>query len=67
LKIYLINLPASKFDIEDKGEVQQFLGMNLSKKNENEFYITQTHLLIDQIVKDTGLAGTQFKCPQSPS
>ena len=59
-------LLASKFDIEDKGEVQQFLGMIFSKKNDHEFHITQTHL-IDQIVKDTGLAGTQFKCPQSPS
>ena len=58
-------LLASKFDIEDKGDVEQFLGIKFTRAKD-EFHVTQTHL-IDQIIKDVGLHKSTFKCPQTPS
>ena len=53
-------------NVEEKGDVEQFLGLHFSKlKDQKGYYITQTHL-IDQIVSDVGLKDNNFKCPQSP-
>jgi len=54
------------FDGEEKGDVEQFLGLHFSKfKDHTGYSITQTHL-IDQIVADVGLKDNDFKCPQTP-
>ena len=42
-----------EFEVEQKGDVQQFLGMNFAK-SQNGISITQTHL-INQIIKDLNL------------
>jgi len=53
----------AEFDMEEKGDVEQFLGLHFSKfKDHTGYSITQTHL-IDQIVADVGLKDKNFKCP----
>ena len=53
-----------EFDIEEKGDVQQFLGMNFTKEKE-KIMIIQPHL-INQIIEDVGLDKVQCKCPDIP-
>ena len=54
------------FDVEEKGDVEQFLCLHVSKfKDHTGYSITQAHL-IDQIVADVGLKDKNFKCPQTP-
>ena len=53
-----------KIDIEVKGDVQQFLGMNINK-NEDQIEIIKTHL-IDQIISDMGLDKQSLKYPSTP-
>ena len=53
-----------EFEVEQKGDVQQFLGVKFTKEKDH-VTIMQSHL-IDQIIKDVGLDKLQCKCPDIP-
>lgn len=53
------------FDVEDKGDVNNYLGIHFSRVDDG-FHLTQSHL-IDQLVEDIGLKNKHFKSPKVPT
>ena len=58
-------IKAAKLDITDEGNIQDFLGINISIKK-GEIHLTQPHL-IDQILKDLRLDGEKVKTKEIPA
>jgi hypothetical protein len=55
------------FEIEDEGDVSDYLGINFEKIAGNKIRLTQPHL-IDQIIKEVGLKATDKRSvPAAPS
>ena len=60
------NLQDEKYDIEIKGDVKDYLGINVHKRNDGKIELTQ-QLLIDQIIKDMGLDHIKRKVKSTPA
>ena len=58
-------IKAAKLDITDEGDIQDFLGINISIKK-GEIHLAQPHL-IDQILKDLRLDGEKVKTKEIPA
>jgi hypothetical protein len=55
------------FEIEDQGDIADYLGINFNKVGDDKIQLTQPHL-IDQIVKEVGLKPTDKRTvPAAPS
>ena len=59
------DIKAAKLDITDEGDIQDFLGINISIKK-GEIHLAQPHL-IDQILKDLRLDGEKVKPKDIPA
>ena len=53
-------------NITDEGNIEDFLGVNIDKKENGEVHLTQPHL-IDQIIKDLRLDDDRVKIKETPA
>lgn len=60
------DLKKVKLDITDEGDIQDFLGVNITMKEDGTIHLTQSHL-IDQIVSDLGLSKDNVKTKRTPA
>ena len=53
-------------NITDEGNIEDFLGVNIDKKENGEIHLTQPHL-IDQVIKDLRLEDEKVKIKETPA
>ena len=54
------------YDIENKGSVSDYLGVNVNRTDDGTIELTQPHL-VDQLIQDINLNGTNFNPPKIPA
>ena len=60
------DIKKAKLDITIEGDLQDFLGVNIDRKENGEIHLTQPHL-IDQIIKDLRLDGENVCIKDTPA
>ena len=60
------DLKKAKLNITDEGDIQDFLGVNISMKEDGTIHLTQPHL-VDQVVEDLGLMQDNVKFKTTPA
>ena len=60
------DLKKANLNITDEGDIQDFLGVNISMKKDGTIHLTQPHL-IDQIISDLGLTQDNVKVKETPA
>jgi hypothetical protein len=60
------DLKKANLNITDEGDIQDFLGVNISMKDNGTIHLTQPHL-IDQILKDLTLTDEKTKSKDTPA
>ena len=60
------DLKKAKLDITDEGDIQDFLGVNISMKKDGTIHLTQPHL-VDQIISDLGLSQDNVRVKSTPA
>ena len=60
------DIKKAKLNITDEGDIQDFLGINISMNKDKTVTLTQPHL-IDQILKDVGMDGNNVKVKDTPA
>jgi Reverse transcriptase (RNA-dependent DNA polymerase) len=60
------DIQAAKLNITIEGDIQDFLGINIDRKEDGSIHLTQPHL-IDSIVKELRLDGEQTKTKAIPA
>ena len=62
----LADLIAAKLDVTNKGKIQDFLGVNIERVDDNTYHLLQPQL-IQQILKDLNLDGDNVKTCNTPT
>ena len=60
------DLKQAKLKITDEGDIQDFLGVNITKKSDGTIHLTQPHL-VDQILQDLRMAQENVKVKHTPT
>jgi hypothetical protein len=62
----LKDLKQANLNVTDEGDIQDFLGINISKKKDGTIHLSQPHL-IDQILKDLKMQNDNVKLKDIPA
>ena len=60
------DLKEAQLNITDEGNIEDFLGVNISMKKDGTIHLTQPHL-IDQVINDLGLTQENVKVKGTPA
>ena len=60
------DIKLAKLDVTEEGTLEDFLGVNIDRKNDGSIHLTQPHL-IEQILKDLKLDGPEVKTKSTPT
>lgn len=60
------DIKAANLDVTEEGTLEDFLGVNIDRKEDGSIHLTQPHL-IDQILKDLKLDGPNVKTKPTPT
>ena len=60
------DLRKAKLNITDEGDIEDFLGVNITKKKNGAIHLTQPHL-VDQILDDLNMAQEKVKLKSTPA
>ena len=62
----VVDVLSTLFDVEDQGNISDYLGVKVGQDDDGSFHFTQTHL-IDQILSDLHLLQPGTKTAVTPS
>ena len=62
----IVDLQKANLNITDEGDIQDFLGINITMRKDKSILLTQPHL-IDQILKDVGMDNDNVKSKDTPA
>ena len=60
------DLKKANLNITDEDDIQDFLGVNIKKRKDNTYNLTQPHL-VDQILKELNMSNDNVKCKSTPA
>ena len=63
---WIKDIKAANLDVTEEGTLEDFLGVNIDRKEDGSIHLTQPHL-IDQILKDLKLEGKEVKTKSTPT
>ena len=66
LKQVIADIQAAGLDVTEEGDIEDFLGVNIDKVDEDTFHLSQPHL-IDQILRDLNLDGENVQTKVTPA
>ena len=66
INVAIRELKDNGYDIEDKGDIADYLGVNVTRLGNNLIELSQPHL-IKQLLNDTNLTNKKFKPPPTPA
>ena len=62
----VIDLKRAGLNVTDEGDIQDFLGVNITKQKDGHIKLTQPHL-VDQILKDLNMSNDNVKTKSTPA
>ena len=62
----IADIQKAGLDITNKGDIQDFLGVNINRNKDGSIHLTQLHL-IDQVLEDLGMTNENVKEKEIPA